>query len=296
MSETDKPESDIDQRLARYLLGLLPDEETERLEEATVVDDEVALRLRVVEQDLVDAYVSGMLDRELLEHFDSHYLASPRRRARVRFADSFLHAVDRAASLAVPCQDDEMRQAGEPVGAPRPVMSSTGRVAPRRSLASILNIAAVLLLIACVTLLFQSVRPRTLPNELPNDSTAGPLKRTDTAPPKTMARVLLPQTRAVAPIPAISIEPAAGDVAFELRLESNDFPRYQTALKDPASNRIVWQSGPLSATSDGGSRSVFVAVPARVLKPQHYSLDLSGVRASGAVEVVGTYAVHIVPR
>jgi hypothetical protein len=318
MSEPHKRESDADQQLAHYLLALLPDEEIERLDEATVVDDEVALRLRIVEQDLVDAYVSGTLDGELLQRFESHYLKSPRRRARVRFARSFLRAVDRAAPAAVTYHDHEIHRVGESVDAPRPVTSSSDRLAPRWRCASILNIAAGLLLVACVTLLFQTVRLRNASKEPPKDSTAldnrvrtpeqslndergrptatGPMDRTDTTSGRTIALVLLPQTRAVAPIPAIAITPGASHVAFELRLESNDFPRYQSALKDPASNRIVWRSGLLKATSDGDTPAVVVTVPGRVLKPQHYSLDLSGLRASGGVEVVGSYAVHIVPR
>ena len=45
-----------DRHLASYLLGLLPEEEAERLDEASVVDDELASRLCGVEDDLVDAY------------------------------------------------------------------------------------------------------------------------------------------------------------------------------------------------------------------------------------------------
>src|SRR5262245_13052934 len=82
-----------DKRLVRYLLGLLPDAETERLDEASIVDDDVAARLRVVEDDLVDAYVVGTLDQTTLEIFEWYYLASPRRRQRVAAAQRLLHAV-----------------------------------------------------------------------------------------------------------------------------------------------------------------------------------------------------------
>jgi hypothetical protein len=44
-----------DRQLVRYLLGLLPEKDTERFDEECVVDDDVAERLRVVEDDLVDA-------------------------------------------------------------------------------------------------------------------------------------------------------------------------------------------------------------------------------------------------
>ena len=47
------------------------------------------------------------------------------------------------------------------------------------------------------------------------------------------ALVLPPQTRAIGPVPAVAVSPGVDSVAFELQLESNDFPRYQVALADP---------------------------------------------------------------
>jgi len=64
MSPTDDTGLD-DEQLTRYLLGLLPREQAERIDEAGIVDDAVAARLRTVEHDLVDAYVRGALSREL---------------------------------------------------------------------------------------------------------------------------------------------------------------------------------------------------------------------------------------
>ena len=78
-----------DEELVRYLLGLLPDEATERLDEASIADDEVAARLRIVETDLIDSYVRGQLSGARLERFESYYLLSPRRRESVRLAAGF---------------------------------------------------------------------------------------------------------------------------------------------------------------------------------------------------------------
>ena len=106
------------------------------------------------------------------------------------------------------------------------------------------------------------------------------------------ALVLAPQTRAIDPVPEVTILPGAGHAAFELRLESNEFPRYEIELKDPASNRIVWRSGPAAATVTGQTTALSVLVPARVLKPQHYSLTVLGARAKSA-EVVGSYTFRV---
>src|SRR5580765_1579584 len=139
-----------DRQLVCYVLGLLPEEEAERLDEQSIVLDEVAARLTCVENDLVDAYVSGTLDRDILERFESCYLASPRRRDKVRFAERFLSAVDRSPTPAVrvahtpPSGADQIQ--GIPGLAARP--GTHARVAPRARLAWSLAAAAMLLL-AC---------------------------------------------------------------------------------------------------------------------------------------------------
>jgi hypothetical protein len=302
MSLPDRPGHD-DEQMVRYLLGLLPTEDAERLDEASVVDDEVAARLQRVEDDLVDGYVRGALSGETLMRFESYYLASPRRRERVAFAGKFLRAVDKAA----------------PVGADAGPGTNGSRLIP------ILAVAAVLSLIAGGTLLLQTVRlgrglteaqsqraaldrrARELEQQLTelraaNATAAQELERARQTPaethepPPVIALVLLPQTRSLGPMPTVAVPSTTGRLGFELRLESNDFPMYQVGLKDPSVNKIVWRSEWMAAKASGGQPSVQVAVPHRVLKPQHYSLDLSGRRAGGGAEVVGSYAFEIVPR
>jgi hypothetical protein len=293
-----------DKQLVQYLLGLLPPEDAERLDEASIVDDEVAARLRGVEDDLVDAYVRGALTGETLARFESHYLLSPRRRQHVAFAGRFLRAVDRKT---------------EPVGA------AAGRGSTALKLVSILAVAAGLLLVAGGGLLLQTMRlgrglsvaqnertaidrhARELEQQLSdlraaNATVTRELERVRgeaanvvrDAP--TIALVMLPQTRSIGPVPTLAIPDGAERLGFELRLESNDFPRYQVGLRDPAVNKIVWRSGWIAAKSSAGQPAVRVAVPAGVLKPQHYSLDLSGTGPTGRPEVVGSYAFEIMPR
>ena len=77
------------QTLTKYLLGSLPAAETERLDELSVTDDEVAEALESVENDLIDAYVQDELDEAARAQFKTHYLASATRRERVAFAWAF---------------------------------------------------------------------------------------------------------------------------------------------------------------------------------------------------------------
>ena len=329
MTLPDEPECSDDRQLARYLLGLLPDDDVERLDEASIVDDEIAARLRIVENDLVDAYVRGTLSGELLERFESRYLASPRRRHKTKFAEKFLRAVDRTA----PADSDrdgsaprgpasgESRDASANAGASR--SQSASRV---KMVLNLLAVAAVML-IACGTLLLQTFRLRDgldlahkesvaldrraheLEQALDAERAANALVTRELERVKesvaaiasqsvqkaAAALILMPQTRSIGAIPALAIPPAAERVAFELRLESNDFAKYDVALKDPGTNRVVWQSGPLSATSSGGTTAVSVTVPVRFLRPQHYSFALTGVGTSGR-SVVGSYTFEVARR
>ena len=79
-----------DERLIRYLVGLLDDEASERLDELSIADDQFASRLRAVEDDLVDAYVRGELSAEIRDRFESRYLSAAAGQNKVRFAEALL--------------------------------------------------------------------------------------------------------------------------------------------------------------------------------------------------------------
>ena len=303
------------EELVRYLLGLLPDEVTERIDEASIADDEVAARLRIVETDLIDSYVRGQLTGARLERFESYYLLSPRRRESVRLAAGFVRAVDRSA-------------------APARRVTWKDRIPGRTSLAR-MAAAAALVTIVCGLIQFQAartrhelalatsengaveVRPQRTAEPSVSATTAGELGRARSSgaasalspsaptsespdgkraasPSGIVAVVLLPPTRAAAPIPTLAIPAGADRVRFDLRLESNDFPSYRVALKHPATSHIPWRSDWIVSRPSADQASVSVVVPAKLLRPQHYSLELTGRDAGGRAEVIGSYTVRIV--
>lgn len=77
------------QDLTSYLLGELPEAETEVFDELSFTDDDFADELKIAEKDLIDAYVNNDLKGENLARFKTFYLASPLRREKVEFAKSF---------------------------------------------------------------------------------------------------------------------------------------------------------------------------------------------------------------
>jgi hypothetical protein len=313
MPVPNQPACAADAQIVRYLLGLLPDADADRFDEASIADDEFAARLRSVEADLVDGYVRGTLDLTTLTRFESFYLSSPLRRKNVEFAVRFVRAVDRAAAAATEAvhkpavvfsrtgQDDGVRQTAQPAG--------TGR---RLKRAWQFMVAAGLLLVASAIFLLRPAQQGSIAGVTASNSVARRLVASgpeETAPDRVgagrevtpslhnalTALVLPPQTRAAGSIPVLDIPPRAADVRIELRLESNDFRRYDAALVDPASNQVIWRSEPTSVVSTADGPAVSLVIPARILNPQHYSLKVTGRDADGA-EVVGSYAFRVARR
>lgn len=326
MSLSHEPTLD-DELFVRYLLGQLSEKEAERVDELSIADDDVAWRLRAAEDDLVDAYVRGTLTEMTRARFERAYLVTPRRREKVRFAQSLVTTVDRTAVPAAPAP-----ALAAPVAAAEPRWYE--RLFARPAAGWTLAAVGATLAIVCGVLLIQATRTReelaaaqALSASLGRraqdlqrqvdatrvavsessrelDRVRGLLtdatQRSTTPAPQTsplagaVALLLSPQTRSSGTMPSVALRPGADGVAFALLLESDDFPRYQVALKDPATNAIIWRSDRLAAGSINHSPTVSLIVPARLLKAQHYALELSGLRASSGADVIGSYVVRIV--
>ncbi|MGH9856654.1 MAG: hypothetical protein ACRD4B_02305, partial [Acidobacteriota bacterium] len=64
-----------EQQIRDYLLGRLQEDETEKLDELSIADDEFALRRQAVENELIDAYLKGEISEPNLRKFETRYLA-----------------------------------------------------------------------------------------------------------------------------------------------------------------------------------------------------------------------------
>ncbi|MEW6130416.1 MAG: hypothetical protein AB1757_25505 [Acidobacteriota bacterium] len=80
--------------ISRYLLGDLPENEMQSLEDRFFADSETFEQVWAIENQLVDAYVRNQLRAEEKTLFEKNYLASPVHRERVAFARTLAQAVD----------------------------------------------------------------------------------------------------------------------------------------------------------------------------------------------------------
>ena len=317
MSLQDKSKYE-DHTLTRYLLGALPAEETERLDELSIADDEIAARLDCIENDLVDAYAHGELTGEKLKQFESFYLTSPTRREKVQLAQA-LRARERSAATA---PSVAIQTVVKPATTPGKERSLGDRHPFSRVFQWGFAGAAATLMLVTGYLLFANLRLQRqvsdaqsrqstleqnellLRNQLDEQRSANAqaqqeLQRLRNGQPNldqitTISLLLPPPTRGISTLPSISLRRGTDLVVLLLTLESDDFSAYRVALKDPGSNQVLWQSASMSATSVGEKKAVSVSFRAGLLKQQNYLAELTGVPTRGSPELIGGYPFRVV--
>lgn len=257
--------------LARYVLGTLPPEEAEKLDERSVTDAEFAAQLKVVEHDLADAYVRGELSADERQQWERIFLASPEGRDQLRFATALASRQIRRA------------------------------VATKPRLSRWMIWLAVAEVAAIVTILVLTTTPRpieqpTIANKV--SPAAPPAPDVPPAPAPSgrqgvVALTLTPVTRSVTSVPRLQLSPQLAEVRLTLRLDPNDFQQFRVDIRTAAGDTVVWRSGVLQAAADTtGVRSVTVSVPAEQLQAGRFTVFVTGLSSRGD-DIVGTYSVDV---
>jgi CHAT domain-containing protein len=95
-----KKNRDNEEILTRYLLGALSDYRMRGIEKRYFTDDDFYEEMRCAETDLIDRYARGELSMDEKRRFEEHFLSTPARLQRVRFARA-LHSRTSPASNVV---------------------------------------------------------------------------------------------------------------------------------------------------------------------------------------------------
>lgn len=100
---SDEPHSDQMKMIRAYLLGTLSDEDREQIEQRFLVDQELFEEASIVEEEIIGEYLNDTLSEK--EEFVRSFLATPRRREKVRMAQALQIYVsgleDEAAAKAI---------------------------------------------------------------------------------------------------------------------------------------------------------------------------------------------------
>jgi hypothetical protein len=302
-----------DQYLVSYLVGDLPAEEADRLDQLSIANDDFAWRLREIENDLVDSYVRSELNGETLARFKAFYMATAKRRQKVQFAEGLRQL--QATNATAGERADKQSKSRAPFWGTFP-----SRIAPQFGISFA---ALVMLLIAGYLLLqnahlrhevrdtraqYESINQhaRDLENELKQQHTTNTEAQKSLEPPdrpaadigqlKTISLLLPPPTRGLSSLQTVTVQPHTDLVVLLLTLESADYSRYSVTVKDPATNEVVWQSSGLDAGSVGGRKVVSAALRANLLRGRNYIAEVAGLPNAGRQRIVGNYPFHVALR
>jgi hypothetical protein len=299
-----------DETLVQYLIGGLTGDDVETIDELIVADAEFEVRLRAVEDDLVDAYVNGELTGDTRERFTSYYLTSPAGRTRVEIAEALRSyrrqdapAVVRRSAAAVwwplaaavvlllaagllAIDNVRLRREAATLREHQATLEQRGRQleeAMNRQQAEIASTSQALTQAREALAAGQAHAPT------PGQTSPSPI-------PRVLAFLLMPANRGTEKTPTIAIPANAGaaTVTLRLQLDGTDYPHYTVVVKDADTSRIVWQSGQLRAVSEGTRTMLPALVPASALRPGGYTADVAGVPRSGPSESLDPYPFRVV--
>lgn len=80
----------IEAKARRFLLSEMSEDERIAFEQWFVADDDMFERMRVVEDELIESYIRGVLPAAQKEMFELAFLTTSRRRSRIEFTRALL--------------------------------------------------------------------------------------------------------------------------------------------------------------------------------------------------------------
>ena len=238
------------ERLRGYLLGTLPAADGEALEQQLLVDEELNERLDLAQDALVEAHLRGTLPAADRSAFDARAAANPELAAALRHARLLYERLGpRAAGSSL-----------------RPFWLAAAALA-------LLGGASWWWLARVPAVPRSAAVPSAAPTVIPSAApTAGP-GTVSPAPPVDMAALTLSpgQVMAGSATERVVLGPSVRRLRIELVVDGPVAPAYAGELWNE-SERSVWRAEGLRSSAEG---VVAVTLPADLLRPGRYRLDLS---------------------
>jgi hypothetical protein len=269
------------QSLRKYLLGSLPPGEIAALEERLLTDGVFYDELLMVEDELIDQYLSGEQSPAERESFEAHFALTPERQQKVRFARALKKYLSRTDELEA--QDVVIAEPSfsRPVSAADPDKNRRSFLPflPRNPVLAYSLAATFILVIGLVSW--------TAVNRLKNPGSreAG----------KVLAVALTPGLSRSADggeIKKISISPGTDTIELQLELAKAEYATYRAEVlrSDRTTVTVIEGLKPVTAST---KTSITVPLSASLFKRDDYSVKLAGKRADGVYEDLASYVFRV---
>jgi hypothetical protein len=268
-------------KIRQYLLGKLDEAGQQQVEERVVADSAYKEEVFIVEEELLEDYLSGELTPLERELFRRHYLSAPRQREKLKIAQ----ALNKFAAKVSP---------------PEPAKSHwlQAFLNSFRSQGRLVQLAAgalALVLIAGAWIFFQAWRTRSqqaaLQAELTrlNDPRSFNPASDSSVLAVTFAPLLL---REQGELTKLTITSETKIVQLHLPVTTDQYQRYRATLKVDGGAEVFKFEGVPERTID--QRKVLVLqLPSRILTTSDYLLTISALTSDGAFVDVADYPFRV---
>lgn len=262
--------------LTNYLLGKLPAEEQERLEEEYFCDNEVFLALLDAKDQLISNYLSQKLAAEDRKRFEQYFLTLPGRKQEVKLAASFRHQFSPKSNFASNRINSE----------PKPSWRTKVRSFWETHQPQLVGVAAMLLIGSTVAwfILPLSKQPTTTEQLGVITISAGQ--------PKVSLSLKPTSVRSSGQNTTAQVGKETKTVELSLEVNKETFPRYlgKLFIKDKENEGEVFSSDSLQAVqSENGKPVVIWQLPADKLPIQDYKVRLDGLTPEDNQTLIGNY-------
>jgi hypothetical protein len=226
----------------QYLLGRLTDADAEQVQERLLLDDDFYNEVRLAEDDLLDDWARDQLSSADRADLEERMLASSLIRERANIAAAFVR--------------------GSRMATAHPQRSDS----PSR--------AMLLALAACLVLGFSTLwlgaRNESLQKQLTSRDHGSP-----GSPPNVVTLAFRSETvRGASTIPSLTVAPSAEFVRLDLHIDpAEPSSQFAAVLKD-RQGALIWRRDALSSVGADARRHVILWLPAAVLTPGRYEVEL----------------------
>jgi len=314
--------------IIRYLLGDLPAEEQAQIEDRAFDDQTYLENIVSVEDDLIDSYITGEISASERAKFENSFFSSERRRKKVEFARTLakVTADERSNEAVSPVFVPQARRENSLIAFLRSLQPTAAL-----SLAA----AVLVVLVGGGWLVAETIRLRselnqlraqqqsgqtrekTLAEQLAKERTrseelAAQLQREQHVPEQAPQNSLVEPTSPLQTVVSLVLGPMvsrSGNERPKLQLSEgvrtarlqvgidpqDNYPRFQVEVLGPA-GRAVWSNKSLAARTTKAGRSLFVSLPASVLKPGSYEVAIKGITEDGKTEDVAFHYFDVVKK
>lgn len=269
--------------IRQYLLGELDEPEREQLEQRVITNPDYKEQVLITEEEILDEFVNGTLSPRELESFNRMYSSSPAQRRKVKIAQALnRYAFEHSPAVEPMAQRSWARSLFE-------IFSSRNRF-HQFSLAALLLVLAVGGSVLIYWLIAHAWRADYYALQQLNQPNSEILQPTASVVSASLPPLLF---RGTGENRNIVITKQTQTVQLRLPDPSGGAYSFQAVLKD-SERAEVFRLEDLRSRQIDQHFLLVLQIPARMLKPQEYQLEISEKRADGTYESPSIYPVRVI--